>query len=63
MIAGNGTGSFLFRQLQRNGIPFAVGILGKNDIDYPAAEALAVQVIACGGVSGLEREHYETANR
>ena len=63
VIAGNGTGSFLFRQLQRNGIPFAVGILGKNDIDYPAAEALAVQVIAAEAYQDFEREHYEAAKQ
>ncbi len=59
----NGTGRFLFRQLQRNGIPFAVGILGKNDIDYPAAEALAVQVIAAEAYQDFEREHYEAAKQ
>ena len=63
VIAGNGTGSFLFRQLQRNGIPFAVGILGKNDIDYPAAEALAVQVIATEAYQDFERQHYEAAKQ
>ena len=63
VIAGNGTGSFLFRQLQRNGIPFAVGILGKNDIDYPAAEALAVQVIAAEAYQDFERQHYEAAKQ
>ena len=63
VIAGNGTGSFLFRQLQRNGIPFAVGILGKNDLDYPAAEALAVQVIAAEAYQDFERKHYEAAKQ
>lgn len=63
VIAGNGTGSFLFRQLQRNGIPFAVGILGKNDIDYPAAEALAVQVIAAEAYQDFEMQHYEAAKQ
>ena len=63
VIAGNGTGSFLFRQLQRNGTPFAVGILGKNDIDYPAAEALAVQVIAAEAYQDFERQHYEAAKQ
>ena len=63
VIAGNGTGSFLFRQLQRNGIPFAVGILGKNDLDYPAAEALAVQVIAAEAYQDFERQHYEAAKQ
>lgn len=46
VIAGGGTGTPLFRSLQKEGIPFATGVLSENDLDYPAASALAVQVIA-----------------
>ncbi len=46
VISGGGTGIPVFRYLQRNGIPFAVGILHENDLDYPAAKALAACVIA-----------------
>ena len=42
VLAGNGTGTAVFRKLQRDGIPFAAGILWENDLDYPAAKALAV---------------------
>lgn len=41
VIAGNGTGTALFRKLQREGISFAAGILWENDLDCPAARALA----------------------
>ena len=46
MIAGCGHGTPVFRRLQREGIPFATGILWKNDLDYPAAIALAARLIA-----------------
>lgn len=46
VIGGNGTGIPVYRRLQRQGIPFAAGILHENDIDYPIARALAVRVIS-----------------
>ena len=46
VIAGNGTGTAVFRKLQRDGIPFAAGILWENDLDYPAAKALASEVVS-----------------
>ena len=61
VIAGNGTGSFCFRKLQRRGIPFSVGILGEQDQDYPAAEALAVHVIAGAAYEDFTQEQYEKA--
>lgn len=45
VIAGNGTGTALFRRLQREGISFAAGILWENDLDCPAARALASEVV------------------
>lgn len=44
VIGGGGSGIPLYRQLQRRGIPFAAGVLHENDLDYPVAKALAVQV-------------------
>ena len=41
VIAGNGSGRNTYRRLQREGIPFATGILFQNDLDYPVAKALA----------------------
>lgn len=45
VIGGNGSGIPVYRELQRKNIPFAAGILHENDIDYPVAKALAVEVI------------------
>ena len=45
VIAGNGSGTALFRRLQRDGISFAAGILWENDLDCPAAKALASEVV------------------
>jgi len=46
VIAGNGSGTALYRRLQREGIPFATGILWENDLDYPSAKALAADVVS-----------------
>lgn len=46
VIAGGGTGRIVYRKLQRRGIPFVTGILFQNDLDYPSAKALAVEVIS-----------------
>jgi iron complex transport system ATP-binding protein len=45
VIGGGGSGIPVYRSLQRRGIPFAAGVLHTNDLEYPAAEALAAQVI------------------
>lgn len=46
VIGGNGRGISVYRRLQRKGIPFAAGILHENDMEYPVAKALAVEVIS-----------------
>lgn len=45
VIGGNGSGIPVYRKLQRQGIPFAVGVLHKNDKDYEVAKVLASEVI------------------
>lgn len=45
VIGGNGTGTPVYRRLQRQGIPFTTGILWENDLDYPAARLLAAEVV------------------
>ncbi|MDO5551714.1 MAG: ABC transporter ATP-binding protein [Lachnospiraceae bacterium] len=45
VIGGNGSGIPVYRRLQRQGIPFAAGVLHKNDVEYPIAKALAAEVI------------------
>lgn len=56
VIAGAGTGRSIFRQLQRKGIPFAAGILYENDLDYPTAKALAVQVLSAEPFEAVSEE-------
>lgn len=63
VIAGNGTGRRVFRNLQRSGIPFVTGILYRNDIDYPTAEALAVQVIASEAFEEVPEEQIREAKQ
>lgn len=46
VIAGNGTGTGVFRKFQRQGVPFAAGILWENDPDYSSAHALAAEVVS-----------------
>lgn len=45
VIAGGGRGNPVFRRLQRAGEPFAAGILWESDLDWPAARALACEVV------------------
>lgn len=45
VIAGSGTGRSVYRKLQRQGMPFATGVIYNNDLDYPVARALAAEVI------------------
>lgn len=46
VIGGGGRAIPLFYALQRRQIPFAVGILGENDVEWESACALAVRVIS-----------------
>lgn len=45
VIGGGGSGIPVYRRLQRQGIPFAAGVLHKNDVDHSVAAALAARVI------------------
>ena len=46
VIGGGGSGIPVYRRLQRQGVPFAAGVLTENDLDFPVAKALAAEVIA-----------------
>ena len=46
VLSGSGSGTEVYRRLQREGIPFAAGILWENDLDYPSAKALAAEVVS-----------------
>ncbi len=45
VVAGGGTGARTYRQLQKEGVAFASGILHQNDVDYLLACDLASSVI------------------
>lgn len=45
VISSGGTGVPVYRKLQREGVPFAAGILYRNDLDYRTAKHLAVEVV------------------
>ena len=53
VIGGGGSGIALYRRLQRAGIPFAAGVLQRNDLDYPVADALASECIDVPAFSSI----------
>lgn len=61
VIAGGGSGRNTYRRLQRQGIPFATGILFQNDLDYPVAKALAAEVIAADAFEPITEEQTRKA--
>ncbi len=46
VISGGGSGIPVFHRLWREDIPFAAGVLQKNDLDFPSARALASALVA-----------------
>ena len=46
VISAAGSGIKTFRLLQKQGIPFAAGVLYENDIDYQVAKSLACEVVS-----------------
>lgn len=63
VIAGGGTGRNVYRRLQRQGIPFAAGILYQNDLDYPVAKALAAEVISAESFEPVTEVQLESAKK
>ena len=61
VIGGNGTGIPVYRKLQKEGIPFAAGILWENDREYPVAEALASVVIGEKAFEPVSEETFDRA--
>lgn len=61
VIAGGGTGVNTFRRLQRMQIPFAAGIIHENDIDFPAASALASEIIAEKAFEPVSAHNFDRA--
>ncbi len=61
VIAGGGSGIKTFRKLQRLNIPFITGVIHENDIDFPAAKALAAEVIAERSFEPISNKSIEKA--
>ena len=61
VIGGGGAGIPVYRRLQRMGLPFAAGVLGKNDLDWPVAQALAAETAAEAPFRLIGREAFEKA--
>ncbi len=61
VIAGGGTGIPVFRRLQREGIPFATGVLPENDIDHEAASYLAGKVFSSKAFEPIGEEDLQPA--
>ena len=45
VIGGGGSGIPVYRRLQRQGIPFAAGVIHENDVEYSTAKSLAAVLI------------------
>lgn len=56
VLAGCGSGTAVYRRLQRAGTPFATGILWENDLDYPSARALAAEVVSVKAFGQIDEE-------
>ncbi len=61
VIGGGGSAIPVYRRLQREGIPFATGVLHENDLDYEVAKTLAAQVISEQAFEPVSREKIKEA--
>lgn len=63
VIAGGGTGRNVYRRMQREETSFITGILFQNDLDYPVARALALEVVGVEAFEPISKEALETAKK
>lgn len=63
VLAGGGSGRETYRRLQREGRPFATGVLSRHDPDYPVAAALAAAVVSVPGTAPMGAGELEEARR
>ena len=61
VIGGGGMGIPVYRRLQRQGVPFAAGVLGENDLDCPVALALAVETVTERPFRPIGQEAFQRA--
>ena len=63
VIGGGGNGIAVYNRLQRENVPFVAGILHKNDVEYPAAKALAAEVVSQNAFYPIEEVQLTEAKR
>lgn len=61
VIGGGGRGIPVYRELQKNSIPFITGVLHENDIDCIVANGLAADVISTAGFEPISDEAFRRA--
>ncbi|MBR1931738.1 MAG: ABC transporter ATP-binding protein [Lachnospiraceae bacterium] len=63
VIGGGGSAVDTYYRLQRQGIPFAAGILSANDLEYPIVKELAVEHFVSAAYQEPAEELLEAAKR
>ncbi len=63
VIGGAGSGIPVYRQLWREGVPFAAGVISSGDLDYPVAEALAQTVITSAPFEPISEADIQAASQ
>ena len=61
VLSGGGWGIPVFRRLQKQGIPFAAGILFENDVDYQVARSLGTQVVSTPAFQPMNQAQFDGA--
>lgn len=61
VIGGGGSGIDTYRRLQRQGIPFAAGVIHENDLDYPVARSLAAELVTEKAFEPVSEESVQRA--
>lgn len=61
VIGGGGVGIPVYRRLQRQGVPFAAGVLQENDLDFPVASALAAETVSERPFRPIGEEAFQAA--
>ena len=61
VIAGGGSGRSTYRKLQRERKAFITGIIYENDLDYPAARALAAKLVVVEAFEPVDQLTLEQA--
>lgn len=63
VIGGGGRGIPVYNQLQRADIPFAVGILSENDVEYGVARAISSKVVSTKAFFPIEEQQLKQAKQ